>query len=158
MSMNGSPMVDPRFAERVARIEASRSKAAPKPAAKAAGWSGVGYVLSLLAAFGVGVLVVFAARYARFHLTGMVPGAAGLGRSTMATDVVLAFLAGFVLQQIFHFRRPEHVGAKTIGMFAAMFTMHMAVHAWPGLFELLFSDVWVRQVIRLTDPSAIAVF
>jgi len=72
--------------------------------------------------------------------------------------VTLAYLAGFVLQQLFNFRRAEHVGAKTFGMILAVFTMHMVVHAAPAPFEFLFSEAWVHQVIRITDPTTIAVF
>jgi len=158
MSSMAKPPVDPRFSERLARIEAARAMPAAKQATRRPRFSGIGYALSLVGAFAVGGLVVFAARYARFHLTGMVPGTGELGRSTLATDILLAFLAGFVLQQIFNFRRAEHTGAKTFGMIVAVFTMHMAVHAFPGLFETLFSDVWVHQVTRLTDPTRIAVF
>jgi len=39
-----------------------------------------------------------------------------------------------------------------------VFTMHMAVHAAPALFALVFSESWVAQVIRITDPTKIAVF
>lgn len=157
MSINGSPMVDPRFAERVARIEAARARG-PVTAPRKMHGSGLGYALSLVAALGVGVLMIFAARYARFHLTGMVPGSGALDPATLIMDVVMAFLAGIVLHQIFHFRRPEHTAAKTIGMIGGMFTMHIPVHAFPGLFEVLFSEFWVFQVLRLTDPTAIAVF
>lgn len=157
MNNSGSTLVDPSFSERVARIEASRAKAADSPKRKPRG-DGVTYVLSLIGAFGVGLLVVVAARYARFHLTGVMPGSAQLSSSNLVLDFGLAFLAGVLLQQIFHFKRPEHMAAKTVGMFAAAFTMHMAVHAFPGLFELLFSDIWVRQVIRLTDPTKLALF
>jgi len=157
MSSSGNTLVDPRFSERIARIEARRAKAPDTPKRKPRG-DGVVYALSLMAAFLVGILVVVAARYARFHLTGVTPGSAGLNSSNLAVDMGLAFLAGFILQQIFQFKRPEHTGAKTFGMFVAAFTMHMAVHAFPGAFELLFSDTWVRQVIRLTDPTKLALF
>ena len=63
MSSSGSTIVDPRFSERVARIEANRAKAPDTPKRKPRG-DGVTYVLSLVAAFGVGMLVVVAARYA----------------------------------------------------------------------------------------------
>lgn len=157
MSSPGSTFVDPSFSERVARIEANRAKAPDTPKRKPRG-DGMLYVLSLLAAFGVGMLVVVAARYARFHLTGVTPGSAQLNSSNLVLDMGLAFLAGFILQQIFHFKRPEHTAAKTAGMFAAAFTMHMAVHAFPGLFELMFSEIWVHHVIRLTDPTKLALF
>jgi len=62
------------------------------------------------------------------------------------------------LQQVFRFRRPEHSAARTFGMVVAVFTMHMAVHAAPALFALVFSESWVAQVIRITDPTKIAVF
>ena len=157
--MNGFPSVDPRFAERISRIEAQRQRSAPatKPRAR---WreSGFAYVLSLVAAFFVGVLVVFAARYARFQLTGVTPGSTTLNTSNLAVDMVLAFMVGFLLQQIFNFRRPEHTGAKTLGMIVAVLTMHMAVHAFPGVFSVIFSETWVHQVIRLTDPTKIAIF
>ena len=116
------------------------------------------YALSLLGAFAVGCLVVVAARYARFHLTGVLPGEAPLEGGTLLADMGLAFVAGLLLQQVFRFRRPEHTGAKTFGMVVAVFTMHMAVHAAPALFEPLFSEDWVTRVIRLTDPTKIAVF
>lgn len=157
MNSSGSTLVDPSFSDRVARIEARRAKTADSPKRKPRG-DGVVYVLSLLAAFCVGLLVVVAARYARYHLTGVTPGSAQLNSSNLVLDFGLAFLAGVILQQIFHFRRPEHTAAKTVGMFAAAFTMHMAVHAFPGLFELMFSDIWVHQVIRLTDPAKLALF
>ncbi|MGI3185301.1 hypothetical protein [Nioella aestuarii] len=157
MSRSGSTIVDSSFSERVARIEARRAKAPDTPRRKPRG-DGIFYVLSLVAAFCVGMLVVVAARYARFHLTGVTPGSAHLNSSNLMVDMGLAFLAGFILQQIFHFKRPEHTAAKTVGMFAAAFTMHMAVHAFPGLFALLFSETWVHHVIRLTDPTKLALF
>lgn len=157
MSSSGTPIVDPGFSERVARIEARRAKP-PQARKRRPRGDGVTYVLSLIAAFCVGMLVVVAARYARFHLTGVTPGSTHLDSSNLAVDFGLAFLAGFILQQIFHFRRPEHTAAKTMGMFAAAFTMHMAVHAFPGLFALMFSETWVHQVIRLTDPTKLALF
>ena len=158
MSMNESHIVDPAFAARVARIRAQQATRPSGPCKRAERRERWLYALSLLAAFGVGILVVFAARYARFHLTGMLPGTGEIGRSTLATDIVLAYLAGFVLQQLFNFRRAEHVGAKTFGMILAVFTMHMVVHAAPAPFEFLFSEAWVHQVIRITDPTTIAVF
>ena len=157
MNPSGNTFVDPSFSERIARIEAGRAKA-PDTAKRIPRGDGVGYALSLVAAFLVGILVVVAARYARFHLTGVTPGSTELHSSNLAVDFGLAFLAGLMLQQIFRFKRPEHTGAKTFGMFVAAFTMHMAVHAFPGAFELLFSESWVRQVIRLTDPTKLALF
>jgi len=156
MTAPKSDTPDPRFAERVARIKARRAKACPALVRKRGG--GRRYALSLLGAFAVGCLVVVAARYARFHLTGALPGASPLKGGTLLADMGLAFVAGLLLQQAFRFRRPEHTGAKTFGMVVAIFTMHMAVHAAPGLFEPVFSADWVAQVIRLTDPTKIAVF
>ncbi len=155
MSSPSGHMSDSRFAERIARIEASRARAPKRPVQRD---RRLGYALSLVGAVGVGMLVVVIARYARFHLTGVTPGSTALHSSNIAVDMSLAFLAGFILQQIFNFRRPEHVAAKTFGMFAMAFSMHMLVHRFPALFALIFSEDWVHQVIRLTDPSHLALF
>lgn len=156
MTTRPTGTTDPRFAQRLARIEAQRAQAPARPAPKRG--AGLGYALSLIGAFAVGILVVLAARYARFHLTGVLPGTVPVHGNTLLTDMGLAFVAGLLLQQLFRFKRPEHTGAKTFGMIVAVFTMHMAVHALPQPFETLFSDAWVAQVTRLTDPTKIAVF
>lgn len=143
------------FAERIARIEARKATTPKRPVHRE---RRLGYALSLVGAVAVGMLVVVAARYARYHLTGVTPGSTTLHGSNIAVDMALAFLAGIVLHQIFNFRRPEHVAAKSFGMFVMAFTMHMAVHRFPVLFAMIFSEDWVHQVIRLTDPSHLALF
>lgn len=147
---------DPGFAARVARIEARRNRNIPaKPARRR---FSIGYALSLVAAFLVGILVIFAARYARFHLTGITPGSARLDSSNLILDLGLAFLAGLILHQIFNFRRAEHTGAKSFGMFLGATAMHIPVHQYPAIFSVIFSEAWVNQVIRITDPTTLALF
>ncbi len=153
-SLNAS-QVDPRFAARVARIQEARAK--PVPAAPKKRELPT-YSLSLVAAFLIGIFVVFAARYARFHLTGTLPGAAADASNTLVMDFGMAFLAGFVLQQVFNFKRPEHIGAKSFGMGLGAFTMHMPVHLSPGLFSILFSEAWVNQVLRVTEATKPGLF
>ena len=148
---------NPDFAARLAQIEARRQSAAPQSAPKRDLADRL-YALSLVAAFLVGMLVVFAARYARFHLTGVTPGSTEIASNNLLVDFSLAFMAGILLHQIFHFKRPEHVGAKTFGMVVCAVTMHIPVHYFPDLFAVVFSPDWVHQVIRLTEPTVPALF
>lgn len=145
----------PEFAARIARIEAARAK---RPAKRVAPTGRGRLVASLFAALFSGYLVVMLSRYARFHLTGVLPGETGLDVGALMGDLVLAMLASAVIAMIFNFRTKEHAAAKTAGMVVALFSMHMLVHRWPDLFTALFSDVWVNRVIWLTDASELAIF
>lgn len=144
------------FAARVARIEARRVS---RPSRGVAPPRGRGrFVASLFGALFSGYLVIMLSRYARFHLTGMVPGDTGVELGVVFGDLVMATMASTVLAMIFKFRSKEHAAAKAMGMAVGLFTMHMLVHRAPDLFTVAFSEVWVYRVISLTDASTLAIF
>ncbi len=157
MAQPGDKAVSPDFTQRVKRIEKKhRRDKRKKPRVRSQ--SSLAYVASLIAAVVVGYLVIIAARYARFHLTGMLPGETGVDMAGLGMELALAMMASLVLSMIFDFKSPEHAGAKGMGIVIAIFTMHMWVHGFPETFAFLFSEAWVNRVVWLTDPSTLAAF
>lgn len=148
--------VAPDFADRIARIEAQHRRIQRKRVARAQGTPG--YALSLLAALGVGYAMMLIARYARFHLTGLLPGETGVDLSALGVEFAMAMLAGVILGWLFQFNSAEHSAARGCGMIGALFTSHMWVHAFPDSFALAFSAAWVDRVMWLTDPGMLAIF
>ncbi len=149
--------VSPEFSERLKRIEAQHARVNRKKARIGPGGS-FGYLFSLIVALGIGYLVIVLARYARFHLTGLLPGESGVDVSGLGLELTMALMASLVLRMVFDFKSAEHAGAKGVGMVAGLFTMHFWVHAFPEQAAILFSEAWVNRVIWLTDPSTLAVF
>lgn len=148
--------VAPDFADRIARIEAQHQSIQRRRVARAQGTPG--YALSLLAAVGVGYMILLMARYARFHLTGLLPGETGVDISALGVEMAMAMMASVILGWLFQFNSAEHSAARGCGMVVALFTTHMWVHAFPAMFSVVFSEAWVNRVILLTDAGTLAIF
>jgi len=114
----------------------------------------IGYPMSIVGAFLIGMLAVLITRWVRYTLAG--------GTLTgedadimMAIDGGLALAIGFVLKQMFRFSGKVQETAKTVGIFAMICVMHNLVHILPGAFEWAFSPEWVTDVIETTEPKSI---
>ena len=132
------------------RPQVPRKEVSPLPSLRET----IGYPLSLIGACLIGMLAVFAARYARFHIFGgsMVGEDADIA---MMMDGALAFGAGFVFRSFFNFESQEYVAAKTVGIVAMIALMHNFVHWAPGLFEGLFDAGYVEMTLAYTEPNSI---
>lgn len=113
----------------------------------------IGYPISIIWAFAIGLLAVLITRYVRNALAG--------GTLTgedadimMAIDGGLALAVGFVLTQMFRVKGKAQETAKTAGIVVMIGMMHNMVHAWPGAFELTFSPEWVTDVVETTEPKS----
>ncbi len=154
----------PTQAERQAALAAEAAAAIPQPKNKSqprgevspvpSVWENLGYPMSILGAFLIGMIAVFAARYARFHIMGgsMVGEDADIA---MMMDGALAFGVGFVFRSFFNFESQEYITAKTFGIFAMICLMHNLVHWAPGLFAGLFDVDYVLMTLEMTEPNSI---
>lgn len=117
-------------------------------------WENLGYPMSLVGAFLIGMIAVFAARYARFHIMGgsLVGEDADIA---MMIDGALAFGVGFIFRSFFNFESQEYITAKTIGIAAMIALMHNLVHWAPGLFVGLFDEDYVLMTLEMTEPNSI---
>ena len=117
-------------------------------------WENLAYPMSLVGAFLIGMVAVFAARYARFHIMGgsMVGEDADIA---MMMDGALAMGVGFVFRSFFRFEAKEFITAKTLGIFAMICLMHNLVHMAPGAFATLFDEDYVLMTLELTEPNSI---
>ena len=139
-----------RVAEARAPIEAAKPQVDLTPDWK----TNIRYPLSLIAAAVVGMLAVFLARYARFHLTGggfddMDPD------MTMIVDGGLAAGCSFLLFGLLRFEGAEYKLAQTVGIVIMVCIMHNFVHMAPAAFDVMFSPEWTDEVIAYTDPKSI---
>ncbi len=114
----------------------------------------IGYPMSIVGAFVIGMLAVLITRWVRYTLAGGTLSGEDAD-ITMAIDAGLALAIGFVLKQMFRFSGKIQETAKTMGIFAMICVMHNMVHLWPGAFELAFSPEWVTDVVETTEPKSI---
>ena len=112
------------------------------------------YPATLVGASLLGMVSVFVARYARYHLTGT-----SLSGSdpdiTMLIDGGIAAGAGFLLFSLFRFSAKEYKFAQTVGIMIMVCVMHNFVHSAPKTFGVLFSPEWTEEVIAMTEPGSI---
>lgn len=151
------PLPEPALAEAGSLPPSRQRKAAPrkKPVSPVPSiWENLAYPLSILGAVLIGMIAVFAARYARFHLQGgtLVGEDADIA---MMLDGALAFCVGFVFRSFFRFESQEFITAKTLGIAAMIALMHNLVHWAPGLFTGLFDADYVTATIEMTEPNSI---
>ena len=110
---------------------------------------------AIIAAALVGMISVFIARFARFHLSG---GSLAGGESadiTMLIDGGLAAVLSFTLFTMMKFEGAEFKAAQTFGIAAMVCIMHNFVHAAPKAFNMVFSPNWTEEVIAGTEPASI---
>ncbi len=114
----------------------------------------IGFPVSIVGAFLIGMLAVMITRWARYTIAGgtLTGEDADI---TMAIDAGVALAIGFVLKLMFRFSGKAQETAKTVGIFVMIAVMHNLVHSWPGAFEKAFSPDWVTAVIETTEPNSI---
>ncbi len=139
------------FQQRIARISQTRPDVQP---VKLNDWrENIWYPMQFVAAFLLGMVTVFVARYIRFHLgMGGVTGEdAGL---YMVMDGAISFAVGIILWGFFRLEGKEFKAVQTAGVIAMVVTMHNLVHWYPDQFSVVFSPDWTREVIVGTEPNS----
>ncbi|QDC09602.1 hypothetical protein FHY55_10260 [Oceanicola sp. D3] len=112
------------------------------------------HTVSLPMAFGIGLIAMSIARYARLAVSGL-PEGGNVLTETLLIDAVLALVLSFVLAQIVSMRSIPQVIVSALGVSAGAMTMHMAVHRAPDLFMQVFGPAWVNAVVTTTDPNMV---
>lgn len=139
-----------KVAEARAPIEASKPVVDLSPDWK----TNIRYPISLVAAAVAGMAAVFAARYARFHLTG-----GGYGDmnpdATMIVDAGLAAGCSFLLFGLMRFEGHAYKMAQSVGIMIMVCIMHNFVHMAPRVFDTVFSPEWTYEVVNTTYPKSI---
>lgn len=153
------------FQDRLSRIsdERTRMKDAKggkeKPKRAAAGLpdyrDSLRYPLSIIWAFVVGLIAVFAARYIRYHLTGGSLSGGDSADITMIIDAGIAGATGFALKGLLSLESKTLQLAQNIGVAVMVVMMHNLVHIAPAPFSWMFSPEWVRDVEQTTEPKSI---
>jgi|GEM_PF-1941020 len=139
-----------RVAEKRAPIEAAKPEVAVLPDWK----ESIKHPSAIVGAALVGMLAVFVARYARYHLMG--GSLAGDDADiTMMIDGAIGVACSFVLFSALRFKGAEYKAAQTFGIFAMIMIMHNFVHAAPRVFNTVFSPQWTQEVIAMTEPNSI---
>lgn len=148
------------FGDRIARIQSgdtwapegvvvSKSKNRSK---RASGNNPV----SLLWGICFAALLVVGARAARFHLF---PDQLAGGRADLQESLILdAGLAGGVLLVVFILgwgRSLLGTAGRAAGLTLGVLAMHIAVHSYPDLWAVAFSEAWVRDVLASTEPAGL---
>lgn len=107
---------------------------------------------SIVGALLLGLLAVCLARYLRFRVF---PGIDLEGQLDLIANGGLGMIAGFLLTQMFRLSGKEHLAAQSVGVLAAICTLHNLVHWFPKVSEALFSPAWVNGVLTTTEPNSI---
>jgi hypothetical protein len=111
------------------------------------------YPLSLLGAFGLGLLAVALGRYARFHLAGAQAQLEDADLE-MALTGGIGIMLSFVLAQMFRLTSKEHKGLQAAGVFAMVCAFHNLAHWAPGPMAMAFSPDWVAAVQAEAPPNS----
>ena len=162
------------FAARVARIEASagsrkatlyvgldetyvldRPSRKPPPSRTMTLICNAGYPLSMVLSFVMGFLAFGLGRYLRYHIQGMPDPGADLDVEALV-EVSIGLIITLLVGQFDRLRSSEQMVAKVLGVVCALLTFHNLVHMYPGVFDQLFSKLWVTRVITTTAPQSIA--
>lgn len=139
-----------KVAERRAPIDASKPEVPVIPDWK----ENFKYPAALVGSFFVGMLAVFIARYARFHLMG--GSLAGEDADiAMLLDGGIAAACSFALFSMLRFHDAQFKAAQSFGVAAMVLFMHNFVHLSPGVFGAIFSDEWAEEVVAATEPNSI---
>jgi len=111
------------------------------------------YPLSLLGAFGVGLLAVALGSYARFQLAA---GQSELEDADleMALSSVIGFALSFVFAQMFRLKSKEHKALQGMGVFVMVCGLHNFAHWTPGLMSMVFSPEYVARTQTETPPNS----
>lgn len=159
------------FAARLARIEAGGpntkgtifvgqdeqhhlgNKAVGKQGKSSAATSTSLTPLSLIAAFGFGLLAAGIASYARFQLSANLP-------QLEDPDLEMAFLIGtgfvlsLVMAQLLRLTSIKHKALQLVGVFVMACGFHNLAHWLPGPMSRALSPDWVLQVQTEAPPNS----
>lgn len=111
-----------------------------------------GFMLALTA----GVLTVFIAQYANFVLLG-VPDAEENLDLALIRDGTTALMLGFMCWIAMFQMSYRYFWWLVAGGFIALCTWHNAVHAFPGLFTMMFAYDWMDAIREMTNPGTIMI-
>ena len=110
--------------------------------------------LSLILAFGIGVLAHGLALVARFHAIGL-PKIKASPDVEMLTQFVLGFLLALMCAKALRLRGPSQQLARSLGVVAAVLLAHNLAHAYPEEVGRVLSPLWVADVVTATKPHSL---
>lgn len=152
----------PSEAQRQAQLAAEAAAAIPQPKAKPAKqvspvpsvWENLGYPMSIVGAFLLGVLAVFASNYAMFHLFGA-DGGLEDPLFTMVGNGVLAAGLSFVLRNAMKFEGKEFATANTAGIILMVASIHNLFHFAPEPMAVVYSAEHVAMMVDTSVPYSL---
>lgn len=111
------------------------------------------YPLSLIGAFGLGLIAVALGYYARYQLAA---GQAELQDADleMALSGVIGIVLSFVLAQMFRLTSKEHKAMQSAGVFAMVCAFHNFAFWAPGPMTVLFSPDYVARIQLDAPPNS----
>ena len=146
------PVDDPR-----PKKSAKTPKAKVRTAEEAgvADWAGnILLPFGLTWAFATGIFAVMLARFLRFMVTGGTIYGVEMDLVLMV-DASLAIALGIGFRALMPKGRILPALFRTLGTFAALGMMHNPVHVYPDMFAMIFSPMWVQEVLQNTTPWSI---
>ncbi len=112
------------------------------------------YPLSIIFAFILGMIAVLVGRLARYHIGGADNPDLDVD-ILLAMDVGMAAMVAFALRMMFSLESKVHMSAKTMGIMATVATMHNAVHIYPEMTAIIFSEEYVKHTLEYTNPNTV---
>lgn len=103
------------------------------------------HLLSLMAAFALGVASNVAWQMFMFHFRGAAETVASAD-SVLITDATAGIVMAMMLGHFLRLRSLGHGLWSTIGVVASIAALHNLVHVVPLVFASLFSTGWVSQI------------
>lgn len=113
-----------------------------------------GFALSFPMALLAGFLGFGLERYAAFIFAGR-PDPQANPDLEMVKMAATAFGIAVVATHLMGLRDRGLLVAKALGVAGGMLFFHNLVHAWPQVFEQVFSPIWVARVLAETEPQSL---
>jgi hypothetical protein len=110
--------------------------------------------LTVLIAFGVGVLSNTLARLAAFLSQGLPEPGINVDYMMMM-DFITAMMLSLVIGACLGMNIRNFMVPRSLGVVAGMLGLHNAVHVWPWLFEPVFSKLWVGYILTSTEARSL---
>jgi hypothetical protein len=114
----------------------------------------VGHALSFPLCMALGFLSHALERYSEWVFLG-VPQAASNIDIDMARIALTGAVFSIVLTHLLGLRDRSLLVPKLLGVAAGMLFFHNLVHAWPAVFDQIFSPIWVARVTSMTEPASL---
>jgi hypothetical protein len=119
-------------------------------------FANVGYPLTILVAFTVGVLANLCVRWISFY-SDLPPPTSETIDYIMVMDFVIGMMASSIIGVFLRFGIRDYLGLRIAGILAGMVGLHNLVHLFPMAFERMFSPAWVGVMIGNTEPASLLV-